>query len=87
MNNHDDQHYKRSDVREACRALEDDGVCDLNGAAIALRLDAVVAIEGRWRANERAKRQRHFRAYIVEAAEAHGADGSNEGCSDGNRCR
>jgi hypothetical protein len=41
MNNHDDQHDQRNDVRETSGALEDDCVCQLNRPRVALRLREV----------------------------------------------
>jgi hypothetical protein len=38
MNDHDDQHDQRDNVRETSGALEDDCVCQLNRSRVALRL-------------------------------------------------
>lgn len=40
MNDHDDRHDQGDDMRERCRALEDNGVRQLDIARVALGLDA-----------------------------------------------
>ena len=61
-------------MHESVGALEDDGVCELNVASIAVRFDADAQLDVGDAADDAAQRQRRLLAYPVEVAEAHRED-------------
>lgn len=72
MQDHKDGHDERDNVHERSRALEDDGIGELNIASKAFGIDAMAATKGGIGAYDGAKRDRCARAQVTEVAEAHG---------------
>jgi len=74
VQNHDHGHDQRSNVGETNCRLEDDGVGQLNGARVAVRLGIMRASDRVDVAHQRAQGEGRLRAYRGEVAEAHGSD-------------
>lgn len=70
MQDHDHGHPQGDDVEEARRALEYDGVCELDVSGKAVGIDADAARNGGHRADGSTQRQRRRAADVGEVTEA-----------------